>query len=282
MKFVFLGTPEFAAIVLKKLMDEGLIPEAVVCNPDRPTGRKKIKTSPLVKVMAEWRNVKVLQPEDPLEIVPALSEIKPDILVVAAYAKILPEEIIRMPMLWSIGVHPSLLPKYRGASPIQSAILNGDKETGTTLYLLDDKMDHGPIIAQRKLEDYKQGEMDYTKTMRKLAELSGELAVEALPKYFNGEIKPKAQDEINATYTKKISINDAFVEEKDLEQAISGKNAASAAEIHRKILAMTPEPGVWTLRDGKRVKLLETELEDEKLVLKVIQTEGQKPVKVRQ
>ncbi len=282
MKFVFLGTPEFAAIVLDKLMNGGFIPEAVVCNPDRPSGRKKIKTSPLVKVMAEWRNVKVLQPEDPLEIVPVLSEIKPDILVVAAYAKILPEKIIRMPIFGSIGVHPSLLPKYRGASPIQSAILNGDKETGTTLYLLDDKMDHGPVIAQRKLEDYKPGEMDYAKTMKKLAELSGELAVEALPKYFNGEIKPKAQDEINATYTKKISTNDAFVEEKDLEQAVSGKAAAFAGDIHRKILAMTPEPGVWTLKGGKRVKLLESEVEGGKLVLKVIQTEGQKPVKVRQ
>ncbi len=281
MKFVFLGTPEFAAIILEKLMNEGLIPEAVICNPDRPSGRKKIKTSPLVKVMAEWRNIKVLQPEDPLEILPALGEIKPDILVVAAYAKILPEKIIRMPMLGAVGVHPSLLPKYRGASPIQSAILNGDKETGTTLYLLDDRMDHGPIIAQRKLKDYKPGETGYAETMKKLAELSGELAAETLPKYFNGEIKPKAQDEINATYTKKISTNDAFVEEKDLEQAVGGKAAALAGDIHRKILAMTPEPGVWTLKGGKRVKLLESELRDGKLVLKVIQTEGQKPVRVQ-
>ena len=153
MKFVFFGTPEFAAIILEKLIKAGFIPEAVVCNPNQPVGRKKIITSPPVKQVilnlesGIKNKIKILQPEKLLDIKSQLSVVNCQLFVVAAYAKILPKEILEIPRLGTIGVHPSLLPKYRGATPIQTAILNGDEITGTTIFLIDEKMDHGAIIA---------------------------------------------------------------------------------------------------------------------------------------
>jgi len=285
MKFVFFGSPEFASIVLEKLIAAGFVPEAVVCNPDRPVGRKKIITPPPVKrlIASGKEHVEILQPENVNAIRDKLLAIHPDVFVVAAYAKILPKDIVEIPGLGTIGVHPSLLPKYRGASPIQGAILAGEKETGVTLYILDEKMDHGPILAARELE-LPIANLQFTKLLEKLAELGGDLLAETLPKFVAGEIVPKPQNESGATYTKKFSTEDAFVDEKELEDALGGSNPEAASVIYRKILALTPEPGVWTLRQAQgkqqRVKLLEAELHDGKLVLKVIQNEGQKPVKV--
>ncbi len=294
MKFVFFGSPEFASIILEKLIAAGFVPEAVVCNPDRPVGRKKVITPPEVKrLIANGKlQIEILQPENVNAIRDKLLAIRPDFFIVAAYAKILPKDIVEMPRLGTIGVHPSLLPKYRGASPIQSAILAGEKETGVTLYLLDEKMDHGPILAQQELE-FTISNLQFTKLLEELAKLSGELLAETLPKFLANEITPKPQNESEATYTKKFSTEDAFVEEKELESALSGADPEIAGVIYRKILALTPEPGVWTyantltnghirISDGtKRVKFLEAELQNGKLILKVIQIEGQKPVKVR-
>ncbi|MDP2598520.1 MAG: methionyl-tRNA formyltransferase, partial [Candidatus Liptonbacteria bacterium] len=158
-KYVFFGTPEFAAIVLDKLISAGFPPSAVVCNPDRPVGRKKIITPPATKSQIMVRGsrfmdeIKILQPEKlDSGFEHQISNIKPEFGIVAAYAKIIPKNIIELFPKGVIGVHPSLLPKYRGASPIQSAILDGEKEAGVTLYLLDEKMDHGPILEQRELE----------------------------------------------------------------------------------------------------------------------------------
>ncbi len=293
MKFVFFGTPEFASIVLAKLIAAGFVPEMVVCNPDRPVGRKKVITPPPVKksimnqVSSVKDKIKILQPENISEL-KKLDYLTPDtcdLFIVAAYAKILPKEIVDIPRFGTIGVHPSLLPKYRGASPIQGAILAGEKETGVTLYLLDEKMDRGKIVSSIK---YQVSSNDTYKTLeKKLAELGGDLLAETLLKFLNGEITPKTQNESEATYTKKFSIEDAFVDEKTLGEATGGKNPETASAIYRKILALTPEPGVWTLRSldtardkQQRVKLLEAELRDGKLVLKVIQNEGQKLIKI--
>ncbi len=284
MKYVFFGTPEFASIILEKLIAAGFIPDAVVCNPDRPVGRKKVITAPPVKARImnydlRIRNkIQILQPEDPKSIFLNLKSLTPDFFIVAAYAKILSKDIVEIPSLGTIGVHPSLLPKYRGASPIQGAILAGEKETGITLYLLDEKMDHGPILAQQELE-FTISNLQFTKLLKELAMLGGDLLAETLPKFIGGEIVPKPQNESEATYTKKFSTEDAFVKEKELESALSGDNPEIADVIYRKILALTPEPGIWTLKDNKRVKLLEAELQNGKLVLKIIQNEGQKPIK---
>lgn len=268
MKYLFFGTPEFAAIILEKLITVGMPPALVICNPDRPAGRKKIITPPPTKILAEKNQIPVWQPET---LVNFQSEIlnfkldKIDFAVVAAYAKILPKEIIELPKLGIVGVHPSLLPKYRGSTPIQSVILNGEQETGTTLFLIDEKVDHGSILAVDHLPITKND--TYETLLKKLAELSGDLTVKILPKYISGKITPQTQNEAEATYTKKIGTQDAFVDcDKDTPESIA-----------RKVRALNPEPGTWTILNGKRTKILEAEIIEGKLKLKKIQIEGKKP-----
>lgn len=291
LKFVFFGTPEFAAIILEKLIDAGFIPRAVVCNPDKPVGRKKIITPPPTKVLAEKYKIDVFQPETLANYKLQITNYKPDFFIVAAYAKIIPQEILTIPRLGSIGVHPSLLPRYRGSSPIQSAILSGDDKTGITLFLMDEKIDHGPILIQRLLND-ELGIMNYEELFQKLAEQGADLLIKFLGSptsqklinnikeagFLNIELKP--QDESQATYTKKFKTEDGFVKPQDLEKAqIEG--GGIAIEIDRKIRALNPEPGVWTfgLSSGRarRMKILEAEIKDNKLILKKIQWEGKKP-----
>ena len=279
MKFIFFGTPEFAAIILEKLIQAELMPEAVICNPDKPTGRKQIITPPLVKVLAQKYGLTVYQPKDKTELLEIVKNLQPDLAVTAAFGMIFPKEILEIPKYGFINVHPSLLPKYRGPTPIQTAILNGDKETGVSLFLIDEEMDHGPILAKRELE-FPISNFQFPILSQKLAELGADLLIETLPKYINGEIKPQAQDESQATYTKKFSTQDAYIEPKDLEIA-QEKGGDKAIEIERKIRALNPEPGTFTLslsKGGlKRTKLLEAKIIDEKLKITKIQVEGGKP-----
>ena len=270
MRYVFFGTPDFAAVILEKLIKAGFVPEAVVCNSDKPIGRKKIITPPPTKISAQKYNIPVLQPEILANHKSQITNYKPDLFIVAAYAKIIPEEILKIPRLGVIGVHPSLLPKHRGPSPIQSVILSGEAETGATLFLADEKADHGLIFAQRKLE-FSILNSQFLKLQQSLAELGGDLLIETLPKFIKGEIIPLPQDESHATYTKKFITEDGYV---DLQ-----KNEPTVIE--RKIRAFNPEPGVWTMMEikseKKRVKLLESELVDGRLKLTKIQVEGGKP-----
>lgn len=265
MKYIFFGTPDFAAIILEKLIKVGFIPEAVVCNPDRPVGRKKIVTSPPTKALAEKHNIKILQPETLVNYKLQIADYNPDLFIVAAYAQIIPKEILEIPRLGTIGVHPSFLPKYRGSSPIQTAILNGDEETGVSLYLIDEKMDHGTIIVQRTLVVQN---LSFCELRGKLANLGADLLVETLPKFLDNEIKFVVQDEDKATYTKKFITEDGRVDLKD-----------DPLLVERKIRALNPEPGVFTFIDGKRVKLLEAEIFDGKIIIIKTQIEGKKPVK---
>lgn len=267
--FVFFGTPAFAATILEKLAKSGIFPTLAVCNPDQPTGRKKALTAPPVKrlIVNSKLQIKILQPENLRTISHKLFAFGPDFGVVAAYNKIIPKEVIEGFPLGIIGVHPSLLPKYRGPSPIQTAILDGVTETGVTLYLLDEKIDHGPIIAQRKLTTYNLQLITYEELLKKLAELGAELLIETLPKFIKGEIKPASQNEAEATYTKKFKTEDGFVElVKDAPDFIA-----------RKIMALTPEPGVYTIKDGKRLKLLEVQERDGKFIITKTQWEGKTP-----
>ncbi len=294
--FVFFGTPEFAKIILEKLITAGMLPAAVVCNPDRPVGRKKIITPPPTKSLIlkhETWNIKILQPEkldDSFKF--QVSSFKPDFAIVAAYAKIIPKEILKIPRLGIIGVHPSLLPKYRGPSPIQAAILKGDEETGVTLYLLDEKVDHGPLASSVRCQVSSKDTCEIL--MRKLADAGGKLLVETIPMFLAGEIKPEPQNEAEATYTKKFTTDDAFVSEGDLSEAVNGSGPERASAIERKIRALNPEPGVWTMKAGKprtesstfvrgkRVKLLAAEIQNGRLILKRIQEEGGQPKVIRQ
>lgn len=288
MKYIFFGTPLFADIILQKLIEADLAPSFVITNPDKPQGRKKIMTAPLVKqrvMNCEPRirdRIKIIQPEKLTSSLFATQDYNFDFFVVAAYGKIIPKSILKIPRLGTINVHPSLLPYYRGPTPIQTTILNGDEKTGVTLILLDEEVDHGPILAKRELtmaDDY-----DYNRLCLKLAEMGAELLIETLPKFLKGEIEPKPQEHSKATFTKKFASEDAFIKNEELIAAING-NGRLAIQIERKIRALNPEPGIWTILEkpglpnlpiGKRVKLLKSEVRGEKLTLKQIQVEGKK------
>lgn len=282
MKYIFFGTPRFAKIVLEGLIDAGISPIALVCNPDRPVGRKKTITPPPTKILTieKSADIDIMQPEKIDEVfMKRLEALEPDFFVVAAYAKILPKAILDIPRLGTLGVHPSLLPKYRGASPIQSAILSGEAETGVTIYLIDEKMDHGPIFIQETLAipgGVPASDLPYTDLEEHLATLGSKLLVRTIPGFLEEKIKPRIQDESQATFTKKFKTEDGFVEAANLRDASAG-NEKKAREILRKINALNPEPGVWTMQDGKRIKLLKAKQDGNRLVLLETQKEGERP-----
>jgi len=282
MKFIFFGTPEFAAIILEKLIQAELMPEAVICNPDKPTGRKQIITPPPVKVLAQKYGLTIYQPKDKNELLEIIKKLQPDLAIVAAFGMLFPKEILAVPKYGFINIHPSLLPKYRGPTPIQTAILNGDEKTGVSLFLIDEKMDHGPILAKRELE-FPISNFQFPILSQKLAELGADLLIETLPDFVVGKITPLPQNELQATYTKKFSTQDAYIEPKDLEEA-QEKGGDKAVEIDRKIRALNPEPGTFTLilsKGGlKRTKLLEAKIIDGKLKITKIQVEGGKPKEI--
>ncbi len=282
LKTIFFGTPDFAAIILEKLIKAGFIPQAVVCNPDKPVSRKQILTPPQVKVLAQKYGLPVYQPKDKTELLEIIKNLQPDLAIVAAFSMIFPKEVLAVPKYGFINIHPSLLPCWRGPTPIQSAILNGDKETGITLFLIDEEVDHGPILARR--ESPITNNDDYDTLSRKLSELGADLLIKTLPDFVAGKITPLTQDESQATYIKKFSTQDAYIEPKDLEKA-QNQGGEIAIEIDRKIRALNPEPGTWTLRQAqdkpKRMKILEAILTPkDRLKLKKIQFEGKKPQEI--
>ncbi len=289
MKFAFFGSPAGSAIVLEKLLDAGYIPSISVCNPDRPVGRKQIITAPETKQLILRREladtVTILQPAKVSEIIPQLTALQPDFFVVAAYAKIIPQSLLDIPRLGTIGVHPSLLPAYRGSSPIQSALLNGETVSGVSLYLLQAGMDDGPVFVRQELaiDPY-----DTDATLApKLWQLGGDMLVKLLPEFLTGTAQPVPQDHASATFTKKFTTEDAFISKLELDSAIAG--GASASPVYNRIRAFTPQPGAWTIKNGKRIKLLAARLEEvggdgaivPKLELLTIQKEGKTPEEFR-
>jgi methionyl-tRNA formyltransferase len=286
MKYIFFGSGDFSVIVLHALLRAGLSPLAVVCNPDRPVGRKKIITAPAIKLLADEHHIPVLQP-DRLSVEDFSSITNVDCFVIAAYAQIIPESILQIPRCGAVGVHPSFLPRYRGATPIQSVILAGEEETGVSLFLVDSQVDHGPLIATSAAVPVLKG---YYKDLEaELALVAGELLVDVLPRFVAGDITPVPQNESLATKTKKIKTNDAFVSFDDLHDAMNG-DLKKASLIERTIRAFTPEPGVWTVVENavfgtttvqnKRVKLLEAIVTPQGLVLLYIQIEGKQPMRI--
>ncbi len=274
MRYIFFGSYEFACIVLERLIASQNKPLAVVCNPDRPIGRKKNLTSPPVKNIAQENAIPIFQPERLEEIKDQLKEMDPQIAVIAAYAKIVSKSVLEIPRLGTFGIHPSLLPRYRGATPIQTAILNGDHETGATLFKVDEKVDHGPILSSKKIEIEERD--TYRSLENKLALYGAEL-FERLLKNPDDLKNLTSQNETEATYTQKFKTSDGFVLHEDIEKA-QRENANLALEISRKVRALGHEPGIWTLRNEKRVKLLEVTLSlSGFLSIKKIQKEGKKP-----
>ena len=247
MKIVFFGTPQNAALVLNKLISSKFRPALAITGADVKRGRgKKLQPTP-VKRIAEASGIQVLLPENLKEkkFIETFREFSPDIAILIAYGKLIPAEILAIPKYGFVNIHPSLLPKYRGPSPIYQTILAGDKETGVTIIKLDEKLDHGPIIAHKELSITEKDTHD--SLMAKLAKTGADLLIGVLPSYLDGSLKPVAQDHTKATHTEMIKKEDGFVDP---------DNPPDPEKLDRMIRAYYPWPGVWSkvkVKSGKSI-----------------------------
>ena len=244
-RIVFAGTPEFALASLTALVDAGHSVVAVYTQPDRPAGRGRRVTASPVKRFAEERGIAVLQPETLRDKAAALelAALQPDVLIVAAYGLILPQNVLDIPTHGCLNVHASVLPRWRGAAPIQAAILSADKTTGVSLMRMTAGLDCGPVFSESVIaigKDESAGELH-----DRLAVLGGELLVKDLPRILRGDISPAPQDESLATYAAKIQKQDA-----ELDWTLS------ADELQRRIRAYNPVPGAFFFSGNEvRVKV---------------------------
>lgn len=252
-KIIFMGTPEFAVPTLQKLIDNNSYEiVGVFTQPDKPTGRKKALHPPPIKRTALQYNLSVFQPDKlSQKIIIQIKKLQPDVIIVVAYGKIIPQEIIDIPPFGIINIHASLLPKYRGASPIQTAILRGDKKTGVTIMLVDEKMDHGPVLAQQELTI--TPEETSASLHNKLTKKGADLLEQILPQWLNKKIKPQEQNHQQASYTKIITREDGKINWQD-----------SAEQIEKQIRAFTPWPGAFTFINNKRLKIKSAEILNDK------------------
>lgn len=268
LNMVFFGTPLLAVWVLEELEKGGILPSLVVTAPDKPAGRKLLLTPSPVKVWAAKHGIPILEPEKlDSNFISALKTEIYDLFIVAAYGKLIPKEMLGIPKHGILNVHPSLLPKFRGASPIISAILSGEKETGTSIMLLDEQMDHGPIVAQESLDI-----SDIPKASElgeRLARLGGGMLVDLIPKWVTGNLKAREQDHAEASHCGKIIKEDGLINLADDPE----KN-------YRKIRAFDewPRACFFSERKGKKIRVVikDARLEDGKLVITRVLPEGKK------
>lgn len=275
-KIIFLGTSEFAIPSLDTLINAGLAPLAVITAPDSPAGRgQKMEISPVKKFLEEKKEeLELIQPKKlDSDFLLQISNLRPDLGIIASYGKILPKALLDIFPKGLLNIHPSLLPKYRGPSPIQSAILNGDEKTGVTIILVDEKMDHGPILAQRELE-FPISNTKSPDLHDALAKLGAELLLETLSKWVKSEIIPQPQDESQATYTKLLKKEDGLI---DWQK--------SPEYIERIIRAYNPWPGTYIKIPNHKsqipnksqiLKIKKIKIENSKLKILVVQPEGKK------
>jgi len=273
-KIIFIGTSQFAVLPLENLIKKKYNIIKVITAPDKPTGRQQEITPSPIKQIALKYKLPFFQPEKIAEITLEISKLKPDLIVLAAYGKIIPKDILGIPKFGCLNLHPSLLPKYRGPSPIQTAILNGEPETGITIMLMDEIIDHGPIIGQKNMTI--ASDENYQTLEKKLSQLAANFLIEILPQYLQNKIKPQPQNEGRTSYTKILTRQDGQI---DWQQ--------SAQVIARKIRAFYPWPGAWTDFNGKRIKILKAKAVDKKqeatlptkkgfLFLEIVQPAGKK------
>lgn len=242
LRILFFGTPQFGVPVLRVLHAAGA---SLLCvtNPDAAVGRTKVLTAPPIKQEAERLSLVVVQPQRiDGQLIEELQMFHPDVAVLAAYGKIIPPTLLALPKRGFVNVHPSLLPKYRGASPVAAAILAGERETGVAIMQMDERLDHGPVLAQRSLP------LDGSETSGTLTEslavIGSSLLVEVLPRYLDGTLRPTPQDDGKATMTRIIKKEEARIDWND-----------SAALIERQIRAYSPWPVAWTILQGKAVQM---------------------------
>jgi methionyl-tRNA formyltransferase len=241
-----MGTPEFGAIILNKLIKFDFKPVLVVTSPDKPAGRRQIITPPPVKILAERNNIPVLQTEkirNAEAIKKQMQELNPDLIIVASFGQIIPNDVLEMPKYKSINVHPSLLPKWRGASPVQFTLLSGDEKAGITIMQMAEKVDAGPILSQTEIG--LKNDETYEVLHNQLGELGGDLLVKTIPDYIEGKILPQNQDETKATFSKIIKKDDGRINWQK-----------SAQEIERQTRAFYPWPGSFTFWKKNNVKIM--------------------------
>lgn len=251
MKIIYMGTPDFAVPCLERLIKDGYDVCLAVTQPDKAQGRKMILTPSPVKVTAEKNGVEVFQPvtlkSD--EAYDKLKSYNPDFIVVAAYGKILPKRILNIPKYACINVHGSLLPKYRGAAPIQRAVIDGMKTSGVTTMLMGEGLDTGDMLLKYETEigeNETAGEL-----FDRLAEASPDLLVKTLEDFALSKITPEKQDESKATYASMLSKDEALIDWNEPSDII-----------HNKIRGMSPWPVAFTHYDGKKLKIYQSEKTD--------------------
>ena len=249
MRIVFMGTPSIAVGTLEALLKADHEVVGVFTQPDKPVGRKQILTPPPVKVFAEENGIPVYQPRTVKdgEALDILKDLNPDIIVVVAYGKILPKEILNLPQYGCVNAHASLLPKYRGASPIQWCIVCGEKQTGVTTMLMDEGMDTGDMLETATVDI---GDDETSEELfERLTYTAAELVCSTVAKLEKGEITPKKQNEEDATYAPIITKEMALID-----------FGRSAADIHNLVRGLYGWPTAYFMLDGKRVKVYKTEV----------------------
>ena len=267
LNFVFFGTSEEATYALDALYTKGFIPSLLVTAPDRPAGRKHILKSPLAKKWAEKYNVHFLQPEKiDRAAIELIAKQNADIFIVVGYGRILPQALIDLPKYKTLNIHTSLLPLYRGPTPIEAPILAGDTETGITVMVIDKEVDHGPIIKQ---ETYPLKGNETTPDLTQiLFTRGGELLAEILPDWLAGKIIPTEQDHSRATFTKKLKKEDGLINLDD-DPVVN----------YNKFRAYTSWPRIFFFENGKRIIITDATLENDQFLIKKVLPEGKKEIK---
>lgn len=244
-KIIFMGTSDFSKSILEDLLENEYNVISVYTQGDKKVGREQEIQKSVVKILAEEKKIPVFQPKkfDDV-IIEEVKKQKPDLIVVVAYGKILPKSVLEIPGFGCLNVHPSLLPKYRGPSPIQNAILNGETETGVTIMLMNEGIDTGDILAQEKISIEKNE--NYAELSQKLKQLSSKLLLKVIPAWIERKIESVAQNETEATYCEIIERNDGKISWAD-----------SAVDIYNRCRAFSPWPGIFTHweKEGKILRL---------------------------
>ena len=251
MKILYMGTPDFAVKPLKALIENNYDVCGVVTQPDKPVGRKAILTPPPVKIEAENTGIKVYQPQtlkngEGIEI---LKETNPDVVIVVAYGKILPKDFLEFSKYGCINIHGSILPKYRGAAPIQRCVLDGEEYAGVTAMQMDVGLDTGDMLLVEKTkigENETSGEL-----FDRLADMGAQLLIKTLDKLKNGELKPEKQNDEESTYASMLDKSMSPVDWKN-----------SAQQVHNQIRGLDPWPVALTVYNGKTLKLFRSYVTD--------------------
>ncbi|MDO8566921.1 MAG: peptide deformylase, partial [bacterium] len=263
--FVYFGTPDFSALVLDELVEAGFVPATIITAPDRPAGRGLALAEPPVKGWARAHDIRVLQPETFDEAMLAeLSKGEAYFAVVAAYGKILPPRVLDLFPGGAFNVHPSLLPRYRGTSPVESQILADEHTIGVSVIQMDEKMDHGPVVAQEEV--FIPGwPIDRNTANAFVWKAGGKLLASILPDWLNGSATITPQDESRATFTNKITREDGEI-----------KLSAPARQNYLKYLAYSGWPGTYFFENGRRVKIVKASFKNKTFVIERVIPEGKR------